>query len=527
MKIKFYGGARAGTGSCCLVEVGDENVLVDCGLQRGQDEFDNNNLGFYASHIDHIIATHGRIDYGGRLPLLVRDGFYGNIFTTTEIKEVLGVMLEEAAVVLTDHAEWNNRKGKRKGTPPLDPLYTVADVSATMQQMKAVEMGEMISLSPNIKIRLVDGGHYLCSTILEMWATEGGVTKKIVFSGSLGNQEKEGGRAPSIISEADYVVLDAVCGDFDHPEGVNFKEDLCKILDSTFARGGDVIIPASAAGHCFELLLALKAIKEEKLLSDHHDFPAFFDNGVVGGITLISKNTQANNFHERVFWFEGLSRCSTLDQSKALNESKTPKVIIAAMDNGERGRVTHHLKHHLWRKNDTILLVGKQEEGSICRRLLDGITHLAILGEEINVNANVAQLSDVASHADRTQLAQWAAHFKGMSGSMFVVRTTNGGEDLVKTLKESDIPVHLPFNRQEYDLISGKVTEEGIPEDQNQLHLSRLRTPEYIKLVDTASELASMVRDPRLNQHDDLVLLNKQMEEIVDFWHEKNKNRHK
>ncbi|MFI3249730.1 MAG: MBL fold metallo-hydrolase [Eubacteriales bacterium] len=522
MKITFYGGATVGTGSCYLIEIGEENLLVDCGMQRGQDEFDNNNLGFYASHLDHVIATHGRIDYGGRLPILVRDGFYGNIYTTEQIKNVLGIMLEEAAVVHTHHAERYNNKGRRKGLPPVEPLYTVADVQAAIQQTSTVAYGETITLSPCIKMRLQDGGHYFGSAIVELWLTEGDVTRKLVFSGCLGNRNKEGGKPPSIVTEADYVVLDAICCNEIHPTETFFKRDLAEVLDNTFTHGGTAVIPASMTGHCVELLRTLKQIKEEGLVSSVPEFPVYFDNGVSATIAEMSEKFAPEPERASEFTFEGLHRCATLEESRALNDDPTPKLIIAPMGDSEHGRVTHHLKHLLWSKNNTVILLGNQDETSLSQRLLDGITHVSILEEEFNVNATITKVEGMPSRADKQQLCRWMGHFTTPPERVFVVRTQTGTiEDFSEMLAKQGMEAHLPFNRQVYDLLENKVVEDGYREKESQRHRSRFHIREYVKLQDTVSELSSLARNPRINRMEDFVFLSKQIDEIITYWEEK------
>ena len=249
MKLTFFGAAKAVTGSCHCVEVRGKKILIDCGLQQGKDERDNTVLDFAPNYIDYVIITHAHIDHSGRIPLLIKQGFQGQIFATRLTGELMSIMLQDSAHIQEMDAQWKNQKGKRAGRPPVEPLYTVADAAQVPEHLVTVEYGQIIELCEGVKIRFVDAGHLLGSASVEMWLEEDGVEKKVVFSGDIGNHNQPVIRDPSLIDGADYVVMESTYGDRNHDPVVSYTAELAKIIDDTFAKGGNVIIPSLSLIH--------------------------------------------------------------------------------------------------------------------------------------------------------------------------------------------------------------------------------------------------------------------------------------
>ena len=241
MKLTFFGAAHAVTGSCHCLEVGGKKILIDCGLQQGRDEHDDNALDFAPSYIDYVIVTHAHIDHSGRIPLLVKEGFQGEIYATRLTAQLLSIMLRDSAFIQESDAQWQNQKGRRAGRPEVEPLYTVADAEAAMQQVVTAEYGQMVDLCEGVQIRFRDAGHLLGSSMVEIWATENGVTKKLVFSGDLGNIDQPIIRDPEYLDTADYVVMESTYGDRNHEPPESYTEALAQLIDETFAQGGNVI----------------------------------------------------------------------------------------------------------------------------------------------------------------------------------------------------------------------------------------------------------------------------------------------
>ena len=289
MKLTFFGAAKAVTGSCHCVEVNGHKVLVDCGLQQGRDERDNRELDFVPGYIDDVVVTHAHIDHSGRLPLLVKQGFAGNIYCTRLTAQLLSIMLRDSAQIQENDAAYENQKGKRAGKPPVEPLYTLEDVEKTLRHIVTCEYGWELDISDGIKIRFVDAGHLLGSACVEMWLTEQGFTKKIVFSGDIGNRKQPIIRSPQPITEADYVVTESTYGDRLHnvKEKPNYADDLARVIDETLAKGGNLVIPSFAVGRTQELLYFIREIKEQGLVDSDPDFQVYVDSPLAGAATEI------------------------------------------------------------------------------------------------------------------------------------------------------------------------------------------------------------------------------------------------
>ena len=246
MKLTFFGAARAVTGSCHCVECGGKKILVDCGLQQGRDERDNQELDFAAGYIDAVVVTHAHIDHSGRIPLLVKQGFTGNIYCTRLTGQLLSIMLRDSAHIQESDAQWQNQKGKRAGEEPVEPLYTVHDAEEAVKRIVTCEYGTTLQIADGVKVRFVDAGHLLGSASVEMWLTEGDTTRKVVFSGDIGNRDQPIIRDPQYIRDADYVLTESTYGDrlHDMDEQPDYTADLAAIIDETLGNGGNVIIPA-------------------------------------------------------------------------------------------------------------------------------------------------------------------------------------------------------------------------------------------------------------------------------------------
>lgn len=250
MKLTFFGAAKAVTGSCHCVEAGGRKILVDCGLQQGRDERDNRELDFNPGYIDDVIVTHAHIDHSGRIPLLVKQGFTGNIYCTRLTGQLLSIMLRDSAHIQESDAQWQNQKGARAGRPPVEPLYTVADAEAALEHIVTCEYGVTLQVADGVKLRFTDAGHLLGSASVEVWLTEGGETRKIVFSGDIGNKNQPIIRDPSYLKEADYVLTESTYGDrlHDVSDTPDYTRDLAAIIDETLGNGGNVVIPSFAVG---------------------------------------------------------------------------------------------------------------------------------------------------------------------------------------------------------------------------------------------------------------------------------------
>ena len=350
MKLTFFGAAHAVTGSCHCVECGGKKILVDCGLQQGRDEKDNQALDFNAGYIDAVVVTHAHIDHSGRIPLLVKQGFAGNIYCTRLTGQLLSIMLRDSAHIQESDAQWANQKGRRAGEEPVEPLYTVADAEEAVRHVVTCEYGTTLQIADGVKIRFVDAGHLLGSSSVEMWLTEGGETRKVVFSGDIGNRDQPIIRDPQYIGDADYVLTESTYGDrlHDMSQKPDYTADLAAIIDETLGQGGNVIIPSFAVGRTQELLYFIREMKEQNLVKSVPNFTVVVDSPLAGEATRIFSGDLHGYLDEEaiaalkggaLFQFPGLTITESSEESKALNADPAPKVIISASGMCDDGRI--------------------------------------------------------------------------------------------------------------------------------------------------------------------------------------------
>ena len=530
MKLTFFGAAHAVTGSCHCLEVNGKKILIDCGLQQGRDEHDENALDFAPSYIDYVIVTHAHIDHSGRIPLLVKEGFQGQIFATRLTCQLMSVMLRESAFIQESDAEWQNQKGKRAGRPPVEPLYTVADAEAALQQLFPAEYGQILDLCDGVRIRFRDAGHLLGSSMVEIWATEGDVTKKLVFSGDLGNIDQPIIRNPEFLDEADYVVMESTYGDRNHEIPESYVESLAQLIDDTFARGGNVIIPSFAVGRTQELLYFLREIKHQGLVKSFPSFQVCVDSPLAAEATRIYAGDLRGYLDEEaiavlqggenLFTFPGLTLVQSTDESKALNMDKSSKVIISASGMCDAGRIRHHLKHNLWRQESTVVFVGYQAEGSLGRRLLEGAKSVKLFGEEIAVNARIVNFHGLSPHADRDGLLRWIGAFEPKPKEVFVVHGDSEVTDLfARDLNELGIAAHAPLYEEVYDLSSNTTLAQGVVLEPRKVSGGAAAgSPAFVRLQDVSRQLEALISRSRGRPNKDLARLADQLRQVMESW---------
>ena len=402
-------------------------------------------------------ATYAHIDHTGMLPLLVRNGFRGKIYATNPTVELCGIMLRDSAHIQEFEAEWKNRKGQRSGAEPVEPMYTVQDAEAAMKLFVGKAYEQRFQLAPGIEARFVDVGHLLGSASIELWITEGETTTKLVFSGDIGNLDQPIIKDPAYIKEADYAFMESTYGDRSHGPKPDYVSELTKILQRTFDRGGNVVIPSFAVGRTQEMLYFIREIKEKGLVKGHGDFPVYIDSPLAIEATRIFKDTDPDCFDADTrallekgidpITFPGLRVTVTSDESRMINADRVPKVILSASGMCEAGRIRHHLKHNLWRPECTILFVGYQAVGTLGRTLLEGATTVKLFGEPIEVQAELCQLTGMSGHADREGLLRWVNSFEQKPKRVFVMHGEDETEDhFVQTLTEQGFTACAPYN---------------------------------------------------------------------------------
>ena len=530
MKLTFFGAAHAVTGSCHCLEVGGRKILIDCGLQQGRDEHDGNALDFSPNYIDYVLVTHAHIDHSGRLPLLVKQGFNGRILTTGLTAELLSVMLRDSAHIQEGDANWHNQKGKRAGLPPVEPLYTLMDAEEAIQMLETVEYGWLFDLCEGVKVRFTDAGHLLGSSCVEIWATENGVTKKIVFSGDLGNEAQPIIRDPSFVDEADYVVMESTYGDRNHEPPESYAGALADLIDEVFAKGGNIVIPSFAVGRTQELLYYLREIKRDGLVQSLPSFKVYVDSPLASEATKIYSGNLKGYLDddaiaviqggENLFTFPGLTLTQSTEESRALNDDKTPKIIISASGMCDAGRIRHHLKHNLWRPESAIVFVGYQGEGTLGRRLLEGAKSVKLFGEEIAVRAKVVNFKGLSSHADRDHLLEWVEHFAPRPQQVFVVHGDQEVTELfANDLNQRGIPAHAPLYEEVYDLMTNCMLAKGVAlEVKRTTGGASAPSAAYVRLQDVSRSLADLISRSRGRSNKDLAKLADQIKLVMEKW---------
>ena len=526
MKLTFFGAAKAVTGSCHCVEVNGKRILIDCGLQQGRDERDNRVLDFAPGYIDYVIVTHAHIDHTGRIPLLVKQGFHGRIVTTRLTGQLMSIMLRDSAQIQESDAQWQNQKGRRAGRAPVEPLYTIADAEHAMELVETYEYGELVDLCEGVRLRFTDAGHLLGSACAELWLTEDGVTRKIVFSGDLGNVDQPIIRDPQTIDEADYVVMESTYGDRLHEPPESYTEALAQIIDETFEQGGNVIIPSFAVGRTQELLYFMREMKEEGMVKSHSDFRVCVDSPLANEATRIYSGNLHGYLDEEaiealkggaLFQFPGLTLTETSEESKALNLDTSSKVILSASGMCDAGRIRHHLKHNLWRKECTIVFVGYQAEGSLGRALLEGAKSVKLFGEEIAVNARIVNFKGLSSHADRDHLLAWAKHYAPKPRHIFVVHgEASVTEIFAQKLRDAGLAAHAAEYEEVYDLAADRMLSAGVPLPPKPV--SATGSPAYRKLEAAGQDLMEAIRHNKGGTNKDLAQFEKELMALIQKW---------
>ena len=532
MKLTFFGAARAVTGSCHCVECGGKKILVDCGLQQGRDERDNQELDFAAGYIDAVVVTHAHIDHSGRIPLLVKQGFTGNIYCTRLTGQLLSIMLRDSAHIQESDAQWQNQKGKRAGEEPVEPLYTVHDAEEAVKRIVTCEYGTTLQIADGVKVRFVDAGHLLGSASVEMWLTEGDTTRKVVFSGDIGNRDQPIIRDPQYIRDADYVLTESTYGDrlHDMDEQPDYTADLAAIIDETLGNGGNVIIPSFAVGRTQELLYFIREMKEQGLVKSVPGFSVVVDSPLAGEATRIFSGDLHGYLDEEaiaalkggaLFQFPGLTITESSDESRALNLDPTPKVIISASGMCDAGRIRHHLKHNLWRPECTVVFVGYQGEGTLGRALLEGVKSVKLFGEEIAVHAQIVNFQGLSSHADRNHLLSWIQAIQAPKPQhVFVV---HGDREVApffaKTIQGLGFTAHAPQYTEVYDLIADKVTEPGyLPERKARTTGGMRASAAYERLVAVGNMLMESIKRSRGRDNKSLARFADQLRQLLEKW---------
>ena len=538
MKVTFLGATKTVTGSNFLVEGAGKKFLVDCGMYQGSaaDEYENEApFLFNVDEIDFVLLTHAHIDHSGRIPKLYNEGYRNPVIATKATCDLCSIMLPDSGHIQEMEAEWKNKKRERKGEDPIPPMYTAEDAAKSIEIFKPVQYNEIVDIDENIKARFNDAGHMLGSSIIEVWITENGETKKIVFTGDLGNNDIPLLSPPTMISDADYLVMESTYGNRLHMRNDDKAEIFLNVVYETLEKGGTVVIPSFAVGRTQEILYELNRIKDKK---DDEEFykkyqklmsvPVYVDSPLAISATEIFKENM-NLFNEETqeiinagdnpLEFSGLKFTRTAEESKALNASEESSIIISASGMCEVGRIKHHLKHHLWEPNSTILFVGYQAPGTLGRKLVDGEKKVKIFGEEIAVNARIEYIEGYSGHADQEWLMNFVYSFTNPPKHIFLVHGEPEGQVVLKQKLEenTEIPITIPDFGETYE-IDKDIEMVGKTEDKARERYLRLEVLERMNtLKEELEDMSTIVKEEYLQKNAtdaDIVRIKERLKEL-------------
>ena len=532
MELMFIGAAHEVTGSCHYLRVGDTHLLVDYGMEQGVNYFENAELPVEPAQIDYVLLTHAHIDHSGLLPLLFAQGFRGQVWMTEASADLCSIMLRDCAHIQMQEAEWKNRKAQRSAKMEVtQPLYTMEDADGIIRRIVPVAYEKIVEVCENVKIRFTDIGHLLGSASIEVWATEGEITKKIVFSGDIGNTDQPLIKDPALTKEADYVVMESTYGDRYHSEEKpDYVKELAAIIQQTFDRGGNVVIPSFAVGRTQEMLYFIRQIKQARMIQGHEGFEVYVDSPLAVEATGIFHHNIYSCFDEEAMSlvkqglnpiaFPGLRLSITSDESKAINFDQSPKVIISASGMCEAGRIRHHLKHNLWRPECTILFVGYQAIGTLGRTLVEGADEVKLFGEHIEVRADIKKLTGMSGHADKNGLLRWIQGFEKKPEKVFVVH----GEDSVCQaftdclINEYNIAAYAPYSGTRFDVIENTIIEEAVPHALEKKPTAKPSTGVFARLLAAGQRLLVVIRRNEGGANKDLAKFADQINSLCDKW---------
>ncbi len=422
MKIAFLGAARSVTGSMHLVSANGALILLDCGLVQGhraEAEQRNRNLPFDAGAIDCIVLSHAHIDHSGNLPTLLSRGFEGPIYCTPATRDLCSIMLPDSAHIQEKDAEYVNERHRRKGLPPVRPLYTPEQALAVLRHMVSVSYSRPLQLFPDIWLRFLDAGHILGSAITLLDIKENGRQVRLVFTGDLGRPKMPLLRDPEQVHEADVLITESTYGARLHERQEEIPTRLAEVVKRTYERGGKIIVPAFSVERTQEVVYYLNQLWREQRIPD---LPVFVDSPLSTSATAIFRmhpecfDRETYEFmqqHQDPFGFERLHYVRDVEESKKINTLREPCIIISASGMCETGRVLHHLKNNIENPANTILVVGYMAENTLGRRIVERQESVKIFGEPYRLRAEVVIMNAFSAHADRQDLLSYVERMDG------------------------------------------------------------------------------------------------------------------
>ncbi|MCR9104202.1 MAG: MBL fold metallo-hydrolase [Gammaproteobacteria bacterium] len=450
--LTFHGAIEGVTGSMYLLSTQKSHVLLDCGLfqgRRAEEEANSKPLPFDPSSIDAVILSHAHLDHSGRLPLLVAAGFSGAIYMTNPTSELIEILLKDAASLQQRDAEWENKRRRRAGKDDIEPLYSLEDVEQALTFCEGVSYHQRTTVADGVDVRFVDAGHILGSAIVEVFVDEEGREKKLVFSGDLGNSQAALLNDPESVADADVLLLESTYGDRNHRSMEATLLEFEEVIEEASKNGGNILIPSFAVGRTQEIIFRLGELYQKGKLRHQ---AVYLDSPMAIAVTEIyhryqhvynpedkqaieRHGKQSANPQKSLHTFLPVLRySSSTEESMALNKLERGAIIIAGSGMCNGGRIRHHLKHNLWRRQSHVVFVGFQAHGTPGRSLVDGAKTYKIGGDEISVRAQIHTLGGFSAHAGQTQLLDWLSHFNQPKPRLYLV---HGEEDAKQALQRA------------------------------------------------------------------------------------------
>jgi len=465
MNIHFHGAAQTVTGSMHLLEINGKTLLLECGLFQGRrkESFHRNrHFPFACDELDSVILSHAHIDHSGNLPHLIKDGYRGDIFATAATAHLANIMLLDSGYIHEEDAKYLNKKRRRQGKSPIEPLYTQEDAGRVASYFNTVGYRETFQPLPGVEAHLVDAGHILGSAAVVLDIKEEGRDFRLWFSGDVGRPGLPLLRDPVFPQESDYLIMECTYGDKIKRDPEEAFLEFRKVVQKTVSRGGKIIIPAFAVGRTQELVYYLHKMIEE---NDIPEIPVFVDSPLAIRASQVFRDhpecfdqeTQkfiAEDKHHEVLGFDKLSYTRSVEESKAINHVKGPAVIISASGMAEVGRILHHLKNNIEDPKNTILIVSWQAPHTLGRRLAEREERVKIFGETYTRRAEVSTIGGFSAHAGQDLLTEYALHTKQTLKQIFLVHGEPRGADPLRArLHEEGFPsVEYPVRGEEFEI---------------------------------------------------------------------------
>ncbi len=521
MKLSFFGAAKLVTGSNYLLETNNHKILIDCGLFQGSKAIKAKNyeeFPYKPSEIDFLLLTHAHIDHSGRIPLLYKKGFKGEVICTNATKGLCQIMLPDSGHIQEMNVKYKNRKRTRAGLELLSPLYTIEDAYSCLNKFTGVQYNSTIKLTDSITLRYRDAGHILGSASIEVWVEENNKQTKLIFSGDLGKDNTPIINDPYLFKECDFLLMESTYGNKYHEFKSNSTERMFQVIEETLSKGGSVIIPSFSVGRTQEMIYAfnkIETIKEKwqkiKNVSVYVDSPLAISATEVFKDNIESFDDEAKQYilnGDNPLDFDNLIFTRSTEESKSINYNKNPKIIISASGMCDAGRIKHHLKHHLWEKENTILFVGYQAHGTLGRLLVDGAEKVKIFGETINVKARIEMIDGFSGHGDIENLDKFLGSFTKKPSIVFLVHgeidQLNGFSKRIN--EKFNMKTIIPDIGECYEIqsVSDKKTIINVDRTITDNTYKRLELLNYVaKLKEEISDITELISYDVINKLDE------------------------